>query len=690
VDNRNFASTTTAEIKMSKHLLQEDRPECASPANPVVAENCRPGTTDWIVKKFSPNLTGYASPNTINIGESVNLFVTSQAPDVSISIYRSGYYQGMGGRLITTLQKVPGKVQPDCRHDLETGLASCTNWTPSTSVNIPTDWVSGVYIVKLSDSTGENFLEFTVRDDARKSDILFQQSWFTYQAYNDYGGKSIYNFNSGTTCPINLGTVRAVKVSLNRPITTGDMTYAAAGSGYFRVEYAMVRWLEQQGYDVTYSTTMDTHNSGKQGAHNKLLDHKVFASVGHDEYWTQEMRDAITAARDAGVHIVFFSGNTAYWRVRLEADPYISEPDAVMVNYKTIEDGPEDPNATKTSTFRDQKQVNDPENSLMGTQYIGDNDGLFFPLQVTAEQVADPIYRFTGLQAMAPKTYARFGDQVVGWEWQAVVDNGHSPAGVTVLASSPVFGNLLRDDGNAKNNNLGTAVTEMTRYTAPSGAIVFSTGTILWAWGLGAKGIEITPIDPIIQQVTYNILDDMHVRPATPVNAIILDEKDAQNKKITPINNALHENAVPVISNIQPAVNGPNITITWDTNTPTNGQVWFGSDADHTSINTTPLEDFTQQHTFKTDFDYGMTLYFRIGVTDRDGRITISDVNSLRTANAPLTTWVKSTAKTALTNGRCWVQASPVRAAGVGGLVVVIAAVLGVGTVRFVRRRHRA
>jgi hypothetical protein len=291
---------------------------------------------------------------------------------------------------------------------------------------------------------------------------------------------------------------------------------------------------------------------------------------------------------------------------------------------------------------------------------------------------------------MAPKTYARFGNQVVGWEWQAVVDNGHSPDGLTVLASSPVFGSLLQDEGNVKNSNLKTAVVQTTRYTAPSGAIVFSTGTILWAWGLGAHGIDETPIDPLIQQVTYNVLANMHVRPATPVSAIVLDEKDALNKKITPINYTLHENVAPVISNIQSSISGKDVTITWDTNTSTNGQVWFGETPEHITRVSTPLEDFTQNHTFKADLDYGETVYFRIGASNRDGRIALSEVNSFKTANAPITTWVKSNAKTVLTNGKCWVQASPVRAAGVGGLLVVVVAVLGVGAVRVVRRRRTA
>src|SRR6185369_9358911 len=108
---------------------------------------------------------------------------------------------------------------------------------------------------------------------------------------------------------------------------------------YFHGEYPMVSWLEQQGYDVTYSTNLDTHRSGKKGEHNELLDHKIFLSSGHDEYWSQEMHDAVLEARDAGVNLAFFSSNVSYWRIRFEDDPLTGQPDRTMVTYKTTQSG---------------------------------------------------------------------------------------------------------------------------------------------------------------------------------------------------------------------------------------------------------------------------------------------------------------------------------------------------------------
>src|SRR5205085_5613203 len=166
-----------------------------------------------------------------------------------------------------------------------------------------------------------------LRDDGRKSDILFQQAVATYQAYNNYPdgtGKSLYD--SGSNGPLTtLGTQRAVKVSFDRPYTYTDHT----GAGEFlRWELYFVRWLERSGYDVSYSTDLDTHASG-----SRLLNYKGFLSVGHDEYWSKAMRDAAEAARDAGHNLAFFGGNDVFWQIRLESSAG-GVPNRVITCYK--------------------------------------------------------------------------------------------------------------------------------------------------------------------------------------------------------------------------------------------------------------------------------------------------------------------------------------------------------------------
>jgi len=654
---------------------------CAAPANPIVAENCQVGTNDWVVRQRKGDIEGFVSPVSAKNGDSVSLFVKTSAATFDVGIYRSGYYGGAGGRLITSVEAIRSTPQPACQSDIHTGLVSCGNWTSSYSLVIPDNWTTGVYIFKLTrqDTGGESYALLTVRDDARKAAVLFQQSLFTYHAYTSYDGKSLYQFNS-SGCPTTTDTKRAAKVSLLRPYSGSMPVNVNGDNSYFQVEYPLVRWLEAQGYDVSYATTLDTHQAGKANAVNTLLGHKIFLSVGHDEYWTQEMRDAVTAARDAGVHIGVFSSNTSYWRVRLEADPWTGEPDSVIVNYKTTESGPPDPSGHATGTWRDPTGVNNPENGLLGVQYIGDNDSFYFPLRVTADAAKDRIYRHTGLQQMPPDTYLNIGEDIIGWEWDGVVDNGRTPTGLKILAASPVFGMLLQDAGNFLNGNMGIASTNVTRYTTPGGAIVFVTGTNQWSWGLGARSIELRKIEPYIAQITYNILADMGVQPATPSDSLILD---GQDRELPLDQTALHRanESSPLIANIQAKVEGKNITISWDTDVETIGQVWIGTTSEKLiyPYKPDPYRVFSRQHRFARGFVEGTTYYFKIAVMGKNGQLGVSPEQSIRTQDPSILSGIRYKLNLGENTrlARCWAQRnSPI---ALGALVAGVFVLMLVG-----------
>jgi hypothetical protein len=665
---------------------------CANPDNPIVAENCQPGTDEWYIETVG-NIEGFASAASANKGETIDFFVNTSAPQFDILIYRSGYYGGTGGRLVETVPDLTGQVQPACYRETNTGLTSCSNWSASYGLAIPQDWVSGVYIAKLvrQDDGGENYVLFVVRDDERDSDILLQQSTFSYQVYNNYGGKSAYNFNSGQCLTVS-GAPRAVEVAMSRPVV-GDMTNLGgnAFNTYFRPEYPMVRWLEMQGYDVTYTTNLETHRSGEADAHNELLDHRIFLVVGHDEYWTQEVRDAITAARDAGVHIGFFSANTGYWRVRLEPDPVTGEPDRVIAIYKTTESGPPDPTGHPTGTWRDPEGVNNPENELQGVQYIGDNTLLAFPLRITADRVVDPIYRNTGLQDMPPGSYINVGDRTLGWEWDGVVDNGQMPEGLVILAESPVFGELLLDSGRVY-GTVQPITVHTTRYTAPSGAIVFASGTIQWSWGLGAHGAEqIVEPDRFIQQITYNLLADMGAQPTTPAAELILDGDD-EVVTLDP-NLFILEDATnpPVISNIQVNVTDTTATISWDTDTEANTQLWLGLNPDTITQPSYPITDYQLTHSIISEFLLPNTIYYyKVTSADVDGRFTISDTGSFQTETGSIMTRARATLRPAISAGRCWVEANTPLAVGIGAAGVMVVGFGGWRLTRRLRRRRGA
>src|SRR4029079_17134137 len=153
----------------------------------------------------------------------------------------------------------------------------------------------------------------------------------------------------------------------------------------------------------------------------------------------------------------------------------------VEVCYKSSETGGPDPSGIPTTLWR-HSAVNKPENALVGQMYIGDMDGVFFPLKVSAAEGTDRTWRFTGLDSQAPGASTSIGTSLVGWEWDLRnTTNGFEPAGVKTLATSTATGNVFGPTFNYTN---GSTPTTVTKYTAPSGALVFATGTNHWGRGL--------------------------------------------------------------------------------------------------------------------------------------------------------------------------------------------------------------
>ena len=244
-------------------------------------------------------------------------------------------------------------------------MIDCGNWAESASWTVPADATSGVYIAKLirTDTGGASHIAFVVRDDSStdQRSLIFQTSDTTWQAYNSWGGNSLY---------VGSPAGRAYKVSYNRPFITraGETSY----DWLFSAEYPMIRWLEANGYNVSYTTGVDTDRRG-----NLLTNHKVFLSVGHDEYWSAAQRANVETARNAGVHLAFFSGNEVFWKTRWE--PSIDgsgTPYRTLVCYKeTHANAKIDPTSTWTGTWRDPRfsppaDGGRPENALTGTLFV--------------------------------------------------------------------------------------------------------------------------------------------------------------------------------------------------------------------------------------------------------------------------------------------------------------------------------
>ncbi len=484
---------------------------CIVPNNPIEAENCLPGNppAEWyVVGAGSTNIQGFTTDISVNPGETVYFKIMTDAPFYLINIYRLGYYQGADARKVATiLPSVPlPQTQPPCLTDDSTGLTDCGNWGISASWEVPVTATSGVYYALLTRlDTGEaSPVIFVVRNDSSHSDILVQTSDPTWHAYNDYGGSSLYTGPS----------TAAYKVSYNRPFNVPN--------GYtwlFTAEYPMLRWLEANGYDVTYSTGLDTDRNGQL-----ITQHKIFMSVGHDEYWSGGQRANVEAARAAGVNLAFFSGNEISWKTRWEPSmDGTNTPYRTLVCYKETLAGtaidPMDP-PTWTGAWRDPRfsppaDAGRPENALTGTLFAV-NEFRNDPITVPQADGKMRFWRNTSIATLAPGQVATLPAGVLGYEWDMDADNGFRPAGLVRLSTTTLSVSTFLLDLYSSTFGTATATHNLTMYRAPSGALVFGAGTVQWSWGLDTTHmIGGPPTDLNMQQATVNLLADMGSQPAT-------------------------------------------------------------------------------------------------------------------------------------------------------------------------------
>jgi hypothetical protein len=372
---------------------------------------------------------------------------------------------------------------------------------------------SGLYIARpvRSDTQGASHILFVVRDDAGGADILFQTSDTTWQAYNTYGGDSLYGLYHINGWEVS----RAYKVSYNRPITTrGTLQYYSLWTG----EYPMIRWLEANGYDMSYASGVDTDRYGSQLTNQ----HKLFLSAGHDEYWSPGQRANVKAARDAGLNLAFFSGNEMFWKTRWETSiDGTATPHRTLVCYKETHAGAKiDPSPQWTGTWRDPRfsppsDGGQPENEITGTLYavngIASNS-----LAVPAAYGKHRFWRNTSVATLTNGQTAVFAAGTLGFEWDQTPDNGFQPPGQMRLSLTTAGGlSVLQDYGSTYASGQ-QATHSLSLYRAGSGALVFGAGTVQWGWGLDSVHANgSAPADARMQQATVNLFADMGIQPGS-------------------------------------------------------------------------------------------------------------------------------------------------------------------------------
>lgn len=465
-------------------------------------ENEKPGTRDWMLTNTRidpatafrcPWIEGYCSRTSVRSGEKISFFVsTNPVSAFTLDIYRMGYYGGAGGRHVLSLGPFEGTIQPDPPVG-ENRVRDC-QWQPCTGITILGDWLSGVYLGKLTaEREGvQSYVIFIVRDD-RRADFIFQCSDTTWQAYNRWPSQfALYDDGKD-----NWYWGPDVRVCFNRPYgkSGSDIVTDAplsTGSGdWFLWEFPLAYWMEQHGYDVTYISNLDTHGDPKN-----LLRAKGFLSVGHDEYYSIEMFNHLKGAIGAGLSVAFLSANTCFGRIQFL-------PDSLIHRNRAFERvgvfAP--PNSTVNLIEINSLLHERPyANELVGAHTTGDVTG-------SADWVcAQPhhwIFEGTGMKK---------GDGIpglVGWEW-----NGDPAAipGLEILATGPTL-----DDMGKQNGGIYTA----TIYPGPKGNFVFNAATCWWADGLAAPPGYVRPPgylalhgpDARCQRITQNVLERMRQQP---------------------------------------------------------------------------------------------------------------------------------------------------------------------------------
>lgn len=467
-------------------------------SNPIEIENREAGALDWQLTRVrvdakgfrSPWIEGYCSKQSVKNGGQIDIMVSSNpARAFKLEVFRMGYYGGRGARLMHSVDHVVSDTQPDPKIGPK-DLHECS-WKSTVSLTIPKEWRSGVYLGRLTtipegnEAYWQSYVVFIVTDD-RPADVLFQCSDNTWQAYNRWPNNySVYTHPKGGQGPW-------ADVSFDRPygreaqfdgVVNDPLT---VGSGEFLpLEFPMAYWLEQHGYDVAYCSNSDMI-SPERG-----LKCKCFVSIGHDEYWDIRQFDSVVKMRDAGVSLLFLSGNSVCW-----VSPFRSSSDGRQ-NRIMFRGGPYGGN-NEEAIQREKEHGPFPhrgpdEGLLMGARNVEPVNG---GGDWTVTKPDHWIFEGTNM---------RKGDSIpglIGWEYHG------KPAeipGLEVVAG-----------GTAWQSGVNPQQWTATIYPGPKGNFVFNASTIFWAQGLSSPPGHTLPWshwsrphgpDERVQRITQNLLD---------------------------------------------------------------------------------------------------------------------------------------------------------------------------------------
>ena len=438
-------------------------PKPPTHAELIVAENAKPGDPLWRIPEdqvaAESALTGYTSVASAVPGDRVGLHVRAAAP-FTVTAYRIGYYAGVGGRQVWASAEFPATQQPQPR--LDEGRMVVAGWSKTLELDT-TGWPEGSYLLALRSQGKGRYVPLTMRATDTKDRVAVVNPTTTWQAYNTFGGFSLYVGANGQP--------KSVRVSFDRPYENNALHFILD-------ELPYVQLAEQHGIPVAYLNSEDLERPGI------LAGALGVVSGGHDEYWSVPMREAVTVARDAGTNVAFLGGNEIYWRVRFESD------NRVVVGYKQSAGAdPVKNDPTTTGLWRQAPHPN-PEVSLTGQMYE------CYPVSGPWVVHTPDFFLYEGTGVTKGTSFSN----LIGVESNRAYPVAGSPPNLQVVAHGEVA------------CGQGRSFHDATYYSAPSGAGVFAVGTINWANVVGGNAGDAAG-QAFARAVTVNLLKAMAAGP---------------------------------------------------------------------------------------------------------------------------------------------------------------------------------
>lgn len=494
-------------------------------------------------------VTGYCWPQSVAPGGTVALHLSSAGGrTVDVEVARIG-----ARREVVWHESVPAGDHPTPRHAYSQGC----DWPAAVAVTAGPEWRSGYYEVQLTiEVNGKRRRDhafFVLRPPADSPNrILLQLATNTWYAYNDFGGRNLYtgSTHSSLQRPMSLGYLYKPAGAGRRVTTTNPpdpdmnthvgylrrhhLSGYAGSAGWPDWELPFVQWAEREGYAIDVCTNADLEE------HPSLIDgYRLLLSVGHDEYWSGPMRDTVEGFIRNGGNVAFFSGNTAFWQVRME-DHTGEGPAATMVGYKGMfKNDPvhETGRSGELTSIWSDHLIGRPENHMTGVSF---SRGGYHRIgkRVTSGAGGYTVHRadhwlFEGT-GLGYGDVLGAGATIVGYECDGCdftyrdglpypTGSDGTPASFIILGTAPaahftretaqrppapdqpselefISGRVFGERGHEHRLAHGHAV--LGTYTSAAGGTVITSGSTDWAHGLAGR-------DPQVERITANVLDNL-------------------------------------------------------------------------------------------------------------------------------------------------------------------------------------